>query len=72
MIKIDDIVDVTDGRGIIIATNVKVTNISPCKQWVQTSAGLAYMPATQILSYESAGTNQHSSARTGTGSLQSN
>ena len=48
-IKKGDIVDVVDGSGNLLRLNVTVTAISECKQYIQTSAGISYMPAKQII-----------------------
>lgn len=48
IIKIGDNVRVLTHDKVILVESTKVTNISPCKKYIQTEAGLTYMPASQI------------------------
>lgn len=47
-IQIKDKVNVYDGSGNLMFANVYVTAISPCKEWIQTSAGNAYAHRSRV------------------------
>jgi len=47
-LKLGDKVTVESNEGIILGEEAVITSISPCKNFIQTTLGLSYIPKDQI------------------------